>query len=328
MRSFADSDGDGIGDLPGIRSRLPYLRELGVDGLWLTPFYPSPGADHGYDVANYVDVDPQHGTLADFDALLADAHALGLKVLVDIVPNHTSNEHPWFVNALSSPDHPDRARYVFRPGRDGGPPNGWTSVFGGPAWTCDEASGEWYLHLFAPEQPDLDWHVDAVPKAFEEILRFWFDRGVDGFRIDVAQALFKAQDLHEVVEPENPTPFADWHTALQQPELHGLYRRWRELAGGYDGERGLRRRDLARGRGRARPLRATRRAQPRVQLRVPPRTLGGGRAPRRRRPGLRGLRRGRARHRPGCSRTTTSLASRHAAATGPTGCGERERRSS
>ena len=203
----------------------------------MTPFYPSPGADHGYDVASYVDVDPQLGTLADFDALLADAHGLGLKVLVDIVPNHTSSEHPWFRNALSSPDHPHRARYVFRPGLDGGPPNGWTSVFGGPAWTLDEASGEWYLHLFAPEQPDLDWHVDAVPEAFEEILRFWFDRGVDGFRIDVAQALFKAQDLHEVVEPENPTPFADWHTALQHPELHGLYRHWRELAGGYDGDR-------------------------------------------------------------------------------------------
>jgi len=237
VRSFADSDGDGVGDLPGIRSRLPYLRDLGVDGIWLTPFYPSPGADHGYDVANYVDVDPQLGTLADFDELLADAHALGLRVLVDIVPNHTSNEHPWFVNALSSRDHPDRARYVFRPGLDGGPPNGWTSVFGGPAWTCDEPSGEYYLHLFAPEQPDLDWHVDAVPEAFEEILRFWLDRGVDGFRIDVAQALFKAQDLHEVVEPENPTPFADWHTALQQQELHGLYRRWRELAGGYDRDR-------------------------------------------------------------------------------------------
>ena len=132
VRSFADSDGDGVGDLSGIRSRLPYLRALGVDGIWLTPFYPSPGADHGYDVSDYVDVDPRLGTLEDFDVLVADAHALGLRVVIDIVPNHTSSEHAWFRNALSDPQHPDRARYVFRPGRDGGPPNNWTSAFGGP----------------------------------------------------------------------------------------------------------------------------------------------------------------------------------------------------
>jgi len=237
VRSFADSDGDGVGDLEGIRTRLPYLRELGVDGIWLTPFYPSPGADHGYDVSDFVDVDPRFGTLADFDALVADAHELGLRLVVDIVPNHTSSEHAWFRNASSDPSHPDRARYLFRPGRDGGPPNGWTSAFGGPAWTRDEQSGDWYLHLFAPEQPDLDWHNAAVRDEFEGILRFWLDRGVDGFRIDVGQALFKAQDLHEVQEPEPRPHYADWHTGVNQPELHDLYRSWRSLGDGYAGER-------------------------------------------------------------------------------------------
>ena len=237
VRSFADSDGDGVGDLPGIRSRLGYLRDLGVDALWLTPFYPSPGADHGYDVADYTDVDPQLGTLDDFDALVTDAHALGLRVLVDIVPNHTSDRHEWFRNALSDPGHPDRERYFFRPGRDGGPPNGWTSAFGGSAWAFDEGSGEYYLHVFAPEQPDLDWHNEVVQRDFEQILRFWLDRGVDGFRIDVAQGLFKDQSLADMEEPDPPTWHADWVTAANQPELHGLYRRWRRLGDGYEGDR-------------------------------------------------------------------------------------------
>jgi alpha-glucosidase len=237
VRSFNDSDGDGVGDLPGIRSRLPYLRDLGLDGLWLTPFYPSPGHDHGYDVSGYCDVDPRFGTLADFDALLGDAHALGLRVIVDIVPNHTSSEHRWFRNALSDRTHPDRARYVFRRGVDGGPPNAWTSAFGGPAWTRDEASGEWYLHFFAPQQPDLDWHNPAVQRDFEGILRFWLDRGVDGFRIDVAHALFKDMSFPEMVEPVPRTWHGDWLVALCQPELHDLYRRWRSLADDYDGDR-------------------------------------------------------------------------------------------
>ena len=237
VRSFADSAGDGVGDLPGIRSRLGYLRDLGVDALWLTPFYPSPGADHGYDVADYTDVDPQLGTLDDFDALVTDAHALGLRVLVDIVPNHTSDRHEWFRNALSDPGHPDRERYFFRPGRDGGPPNGWTSAFGGSAWAFDEGSGEYYLHVFAPEQPDLDWHNEVVQRDFERILRFWLDRGVDGFRIDVAQGLFKDQSLADMEEPDPPTWHADWVTAANQPELHGLYRRWRRLGDGYEGDR-------------------------------------------------------------------------------------------
>jgi alpha-glucosidase len=238
VRSFGDSDGDGVGDLPGIRARLPYLRGLGVDGIWLTPFFPSPGADHGYDVADYVDVDPQFGTLADLDALVADAHELGLRVTIDVVPNHTSNEHEWFRNALADPSHPDRARYVFRPGRDGGPPNNWESAFGGPAWTLDEASGEHYLHLFAPEQPDLDWHNPQVQADFEDILRFWLDRRVDGFRIDVAHALFK--DRHLLDEPEGvsiarpgATEGFDRERAIDQPEVHPLYRRWRELVDSY-----------------------------------------------------------------------------------------------
>jgi alpha-glucosidase len=237
VRSFADSDGDGVGDLGGIRSRLTYLRELGVDGIWLTPFYPSPGADHGYDVADYTNVDPQFGTLDDFDALVDDAHELGLRVVIDIVPNHTSSEHEWFRNALSSPDHPDRARYVFRPGKDGGPPNNWTSAFGGSAWTpLSREAGRYYLHFFSPKQPDLDWHTPAVQAEFEDVLRFWLDRGVDGFRIDVAQALFKAQDLHDMEEPNPRTWHADWVTAINQPELHDLYRGWRRLADAYPRE--------------------------------------------------------------------------------------------
>jgi alpha-glucosidase len=240
VRSFADADGDGVGDLEGIRSRLPYLRELGVDAIWLTPFYPSPGADHGYDVSNYVDVDPLFGTLDDFDALLTDAHALGLRVIADIVPNHTSNMHPWFVNAVADPSHPDRARYVFRPGRGEGPPNNWPSNWGGPAWTKDESSGEWYLHLFAPEQPDLDWHSKQVRDDFEAILCFWLDRGVDGFRVDVAAALYKDATLRDEPEPFPESKFSsDWRRAVDQPEVHGVYRDWRRLAQEYDRDRVL-----------------------------------------------------------------------------------------
>jgi alpha-glucosidase len=227
VRSFADSDGDGIGDLPGIRSKLPYLKELGVDALWLTPFYPSPDADHGYDVADYVAVDPRYGSLADFDALLADAHDLGLRVTVDIVPNHTSDEHPWFS------EHPDYYVWSDRP-------NNWPSTFGGSAWTFDEARGRYYLHFFAPEQPDLDWHNPAVKAEFDRILRFWLDRGVDGFRIDVGHALYKNPDLRDEPEPFPEAPYSpDWLTSIDQPELHPLYREWRRLADGYDDDRVL-----------------------------------------------------------------------------------------
>src|SRR5918994_3076741 len=227
VRSFADSDGDGVGDLPGIRSRLSYLRELGVDALWLTPFYPSPGADHGYDVSNYVDVDPLFGTLADFDALVADAHDLGIRVTVDIVPNHTSDQHPWF---RERPEY-----YVWAD-----EPNNWPSQFGGPAWTFDEERGRWYLHLFAPQQPDLDWHNPAVKDEFDRILRFWLDRGVAGFRIDVAYGLYKDPQLRDEIEPFPETPFSsDWRASIDRPEVHPLYREWRRLADGYEGDRVL-----------------------------------------------------------------------------------------
>ncbi|HZQ81519.1 MAG TPA: alpha-amylase family glycosyl hydrolase [Gaiellaceae bacterium] len=228
VRSFADADGDGLGDLAGIRSRLPYLAELGVDAVWLTPFFPSPGADHGYDVADYIDVDPAFGSLGDFDALVADAHAHGIRIVIDLVPNHTSIAHPWFR------EHPDY--YVWAD-----EPNNWLSVFGGPAWERDEETGRYYLHLFAPEQPDLDWHNPEVRREFDAILRFWLDRGVDGIRVDVAHGLFKDPALAD--EPE-PVPGAELHsfdrrTAIDQPELHPLYREWRALVDGYPGERFL-----------------------------------------------------------------------------------------
>jgi alpha-glucosidase len=231
VRSFADSDGDGVGDLPGIVSRLPYLRELGVDAIWLTPFYPSPGADHGYDVADYVDVDPLFGTLADFDELIAAAHEAGIRVVVDIVPNHTSDRHPWFAG--------DRSRYV-TVAADNGLPNNWPSNWGGPAWTLDEARGEYYLHLFAPEQPDLDWHSEQVRDDFDEILRFWLDRGVDGFRIDVAHGLVKDATLADEPEPIPAARFSsDWRRSIDQPEVHDVYRDWRRLSDSYAGERVL-----------------------------------------------------------------------------------------
>ncbi len=197
-RSFADSDGDGIGDIPGVTSRIPYLAGLGVDAIWLSPFYPSALADGGYDVADYRDVHPQLGTLADFDDLVAAAHDAGVRVIVDIVPNHTSDLHPWFQEALAAgPGSPARARYIFRDGTgpDGSePPSDWISHFGGPAWTR-VPDGQWYCHLFAREQPDLNWDNREVRDDFLATLRFWADRGVDGFRVDVAHAL--AKDLSE-----------------------------------------------------------------------------------------------------------------------------------
>jgi alpha-glucosidase len=231
VRSFADSNGDGVGDLPGITAKLPYLRELGVDAIWLTPFYPSPGADHGYDVSDYVGVDPLFGTLDDFDELVAAAHGTGLRVIVDIVPNHSSNAHPWFTG--------DRSRYVTVPAA-GGLPNNWPSNWGGPAWTLDEERGHYYLHLFGPEQPDLDWHNPQVHTDFREILRFWLDRGVDGFRIDVAQGLVKEATLADEPEPFPEARFsADWRTAIDQPEVHEIYRSWRRVADHYGGDRVL-----------------------------------------------------------------------------------------
>ncbi|KNB52819.1 glycoside hydrolase family 13 protein [Streptomyces caatingaensis] len=243
VRSFADSDGDGIGDLRGARRRLPYLAELGVDAVWLTPFYASPQADGGYDVADYRAVDPLFGGLQDADDLVREAHRLGLRVIVDIVPNHTSDRHAWFREALAEgPGGAARARYHFRPGRgaDGElPPNDWESVFGGPAWTrTGGADGEWYLHLFAPEQPDLNWENPEVAAEFESILRFWLDLGVDGFRVDVAHGMVKAPGLPDIGRKEQAKligaqvlPFFD------QDGVHAIHRSWRRLLDSYDGGR-------------------------------------------------------------------------------------------
>jgi len=251
-RSFADSDGDGVGDLPGITERLPYLAELGVDAVWISPFYPSPQRDHGYDVTDYCDVDPLFGTLDDADALLARAHELGLRVIVDLVPNHTSSDHPWFREALTAPPgSPARARYLFRDGRgeDGSePPNNWTSVFGGPAWTRvtepDGTPGQWYLHLFDAGQPDLNWRNPEVEAMFEEVLRFWVGRGADGFRVDVAHGLVKEESLRDqrvAPAPDHPsgdeqammvTRVDDDEPMWDQPEVHDIYRRWREVLDG------------------------------------------------------------------------------------------------
>ncbi|MEU1019032.1 glycoside hydrolase family 13 protein [Streptomyces sp. NPDC005898] len=238
-RSFADGNGDGMGDLAGIRARLPYLRDLGVDAVWLSPFYSSPQADAGYDVADYRAIDPMFGTLHDADALLRDAHELGLRVIVDLVPNHSSDQHEWFQRALrEGPGSPLRERYHFRPGKgtDGElPPNDWESIFGGPAWTRTP-DGEWYLHLFAPEQPDFNWEHPAVRDEFRSILRFWLDMGVDGFRVDVAHGLVKAAGLPDIGRHDqlrllgNDTmPFFD------QDGVHEIYRSWREVLAEYAG---------------------------------------------------------------------------------------------
>ncbi|WP_306317353.1 MULTISPECIES: glycoside hydrolase family 13 protein [unclassified Streptomyces] len=240
-RSFADSDGDGTGDLEGIRQRLPHLRELGVDAVWLSPFYASPQADGGYDVADYRAVDPMYGTLLDADAVIRDAHALDLRVIVDLVPNHSSDQHEWFKRAVADgPGSPLRDRYHFRPGKGAEgelPPNDWESIFGGPAWTR-LPDGEWYLHLFAPEQPDLNWEHPAVADEFRSILRFWLDMGVDGFRVDVAHGLVKAEGLPDLGGADqlkllgnDVMPFFD------QDGVHEIYRSWRLILDEYDGER-------------------------------------------------------------------------------------------
>jgi alpha-glucosidase len=238
VRSFADGDGDGVGDLAGVRARLPYLAELGVDALWFNPWYASPMADAGYDVADYRRIDPAFGDLAQAESLIAEAHELGLRVIVDIVPNHVSDQHVWFQEALAAaPGSAARDLFWFRPGRgtDGEvPPNDWRSEFGGPAWTrttdSDGTPGEWYLHLFAAEQPDLNWNNAKVREEHESVLRFWFDRGADGVRIDSATMPAKdplLPDFDRVGSPTAPHPFVD------RDEVHDIYRAWRALADGY-----------------------------------------------------------------------------------------------
>ena len=347
-RSWADSDGDGIGDLPGITARLPHLVDLGVDALWLSPFYARPQNDAGYDVADYRDVDPLFGTLADADALIARAHELGLRVIVDLVPNHTSSEHPWFRAALAAaPGSPERARYLFREGRapaGRSAPNNWRSVFGGQAWTRvpDPATGEpgqWYLHLFDATQPDLDWTNPEVRAEFESILRFWLDRGVDGFRVDVAHGLVKAPGLpnwsadQDLLKPggdgdhgRNRAPMWD------QDEVHEIYRAWRRDASTSTATRvrtrvattmtrrdasdhdararsghrpDPRRRGVGRPAGARRALRPPRRDAPGLQLRLPagrrgPRPRSAPSSPSRFAPTTRSGRRP-----PGCCPTTT-----------------------
>jgi alpha-glucosidase len=242
IRSFADGNGDGIGDIEGLRARLPYLAQLGVDAIWINPWYPSPMADAGYDVADYRDIEPSYGTLAEAQALISEAHALDIRVLLDIVPNHTSDQHAWFRAALAD-ERGARQRYHFRAGRGPNgdtPPNNWQSVFGGPAWTR-VADGQWYLHLFAPGQPDLNWDHDEVRAEFEDILAFWFDRGVDGFRIDVAHGLIKEAGLPDAPDPgdgaQTLVQHHAAHPAWDQDGVHDVYRGWRAVAERYTPER-------------------------------------------------------------------------------------------
>jgi alpha-glucosidase len=243
IRSFADGNGDGIGDIAGIRARLGHLRDLGVDAVWINPWYPSPMTDGGYDVADYRAVEPVFGTAEEAGALVDEAHALGLRVILDIVPNHSSDQHIWFRQALAAaPGSPERALYHFRPGRGPGgeePPNDWRSVFGGSAWTrvTDGGEpGEWYLHLFDATQPDLNWADPRVQAEFESILRFWFDRGVDGFRIDVAHGLVKSDGLPDLGgDGENmlaPVERTD-HPHWDRDGVHEIYRGWRRVGDSY-----------------------------------------------------------------------------------------------
>jgi len=246
--SFADSNGDGWGDLPGVVERLPYLEALGVDVLWLTPIHPSPFADHGYDVADYLAVNPRFGTPADVDRLVEAAARRAIRVLLDLVPNHTSDQHPWFEDARRGRDAQHRDYYVWRDARpDGRPPNNWVSAFGGPAWTLDEPSGQFYLHLFAPQQPDLNWAEPRVAAEFDAILRFWLERGIAGFRVDVAHSMAKHPELldNPRLDPPPKPPggrpgrprewdFFEHRHDLSQAEGLEIHRRWRRLAETHD----------------------------------------------------------------------------------------------
>ncbi|MDQ2689137.1 MAG: alpha-amylase family glycosyl hydrolase, partial [Chloroflexota bacterium] len=241
-RSFQDTNGDGIGDLEGIRRRLDYLEWLGVDAVWISPFFPSPMVDFGYDVADYTDVDPRFGTLADFDRLVADARQRGLRIILDLVPNHTSDQHPWFEESRRSRDSARRDWYIWRdPAPDGGPPNNWLSEFGGSAWQWDEATGQYYYHAFAPEQPDLNWRNREVREAIYDAMRFWLDRGVAGFRVDVMWHMLKDAEFRD--NPPNPdydpvrsSPYDELIPAYStdQPEVHAVVAEMRAVLEEYD----------------------------------------------------------------------------------------------
>jgi alpha-glucosidase len=234
-RSFQDSDGDGVGDLPGVLARLDHLVWLGVDAIWLSPIFPSPMADFGYDVSDYTDVAAVFGTLDDVDRLIAAAHGRGIRILLDFVPNHTSDQHPWFVAARSSRDDPKRDWYLWAdPRPDGSPPNGWQSMFGGPAWTLDEATGQYYYHAFLAEQPDLDWRNPAVVAAMLDVLRFWLDRGIDGFRIDVLWLLLKDTAWATAEDPERP-----WANRADHEGMADIVARLRSTIDAYPGDRVL-----------------------------------------------------------------------------------------
>jgi alpha-glucosidase len=248
VRSFADGNGDGVGDLQGLLRKLPYLAELGIDAIWLNPWYPSPMADGGYDVADYRAIEPLFGSLVEAEKLVDEAHALGIKIIIDVVPNHCSDQHPWFQQAIAEgPGGPSRELFWFKPGEgeDGSePPNDWQSRFGGPAWTRatnpDGTAGDWYLHLYSPEQPDFNWTNQEVHDEFDDILRFWLDRGVDGFRIDVADGLVKADGLPDLNGETESMPVSDRGKLLpfsDQDGVHEIYRHWRRIADEYPGER-------------------------------------------------------------------------------------------
>jgi alpha-glucosidase len=246
VRSFADSNGDGVGDLRGVRDRIDYLSWLGVDGLWLSPVTPSPNADWGYDVSDYCAINPEYGTLADFDELVAAARTRGIRVLIDLVPNHTSDRHPWFVESRSSRGAEHRDFYVWvDPKPDGSPPNNWVGCFGGPAWTLDDITGQYYLHNFLPEQPDLNWWNEDVRAAFDQILGFWWDRDVTGFRIDVCHMIVKDAELRDNPPATEDDPFIMQMFGQRpvytsnRPEVHDVLRRWRLQADRYDPARVL-----------------------------------------------------------------------------------------
>jgi alpha-glucosidase len=243
-RSYADSDGDGIGDIPGIISKLHHLERLGIDAVWLSPVTCSPNRDFGYDVSDYRDVDPAYGTLDDLDTLVREAGRRGIRILMDLVPNHTSDRHAWFVDARSGRESPYRDYYVWAdPKPDGSPPNNWMSVFGGPAWELDEASGQYYLHNFEAAQPDLNWWNEEVRREFDEIVRYWWDRGIAGFRIDVCNMMIKDKELRDNPPATEDDPFEQQVMGVRsvyntdRPEAHDILRRWRAIADTYDPER-------------------------------------------------------------------------------------------